>query len=176
MEPIRHFEISWPLGTFKKCLYLFSECRTSATENPPTCTKCKKPKYFAQLDQPCQFPFIVKGKTYYTCTYDYSYLTGYKPWCSVSTDENNLHNKGRTTIDGVTKKFWGICDDTDQCTIPPKCKLSLKRSVNFWKNFFLSSQRQKNINFLHIFCPCLWKEVGSKVVGIFKVLIRGYLT
>ena len=104
---------------------MFSECRTSGTENPPTCTNCKRPKYYAQLDQPCQFPFTVKGKTYYTCTYDYSYLMGYKPWCSVSTDENNKHNTGRTKIDGVTKKFWGICDDTDQCTIPSRCKLSL---------------------------------------------------
>ena len=143
----------------------FSECRTSATENPPTCTNCKRPKYYAQLDQPCQFPFIVKGKTYYTCTYDYSYLTGYKPWCSVSTDENNLHNKGRTKIDGVTKKFWGICDDTDQCTIPPKCKLSLKRSVNLGRIISCLQNGKKTSIFSHsVYSRVLTRVTFQKII------------
>ena len=154
---------------------IFSECRTSATENPPTCTKCKRPKYFAQLDQPCQFPFIVKGKTYYTCTYDYSYLTGYKPWCSVSTDENNLHNKGRTTIDGVTKKFWGICDDTDQCTIPPRCKLSLKRSVNLGR-IFSCLQNGKKTSIFYICLPLSLERGWIQSSRHLFILIRGYLT
>ena len=49
-----------------------------------------------------------------------------------------MHNKGRTKIDGETKKFWGICDDTtDQCNIPPRCKLSLKKGQLISEEFFL---------------------------------------
>ena len=65
----------------------------------------------------------MKNKTYHTCTYDYAHITGYKPWCSVDTDVNNNHNRGRTKdANGTTKKFWGVCDDTNSCIIPPRCK------------------------------------------------------
>ena len=79
---------------------------------------------YGQLNATCQFPFTVKGKTYYTCTWDYSHSTGNKPWCSVDTDDNNKHHGGRdrVEIDGKKKKFWGICDDTDACPIPPRRK------------------------------------------------------
>ena len=56
-----------------------------------------------------------KGKVYHTCTWDYSHTTGNFPWCSVDTDDNNKHHGGkdRVVIDGIKKKFWGICDSAD---------------------------------------------------------------
>ena len=79
---------------------------------------------YGQLNTTCQFPFTVKGKIYYTCTWDYSHTTDQNPWCSVDTDENNKHHGGkdRVVIDGIKKKFWGICDNTDACNIPPRRK------------------------------------------------------
>ena len=49
---------------------------------------------------------------------------GGKPWCSVETDENNLHHGGgdRVVINGTKKKFVGICDDHEHCNIPPRSK------------------------------------------------------
>ena len=84
-------------------------------------------KAFGQLNAECQFPFTVKGKYYYTCTWDYSHTTGNKPWCSVDTDDNNKHHGGkdRVVIDGKKKKFWGVCDNSDArdaCNIPPRRK------------------------------------------------------
>ena len=93
-------------------------CKTSLTnEGDPK-------KRHGQLNTTCQFPFTVKGKTYYTCTWDYSHTTGQNPWCSVDTDDNNKHHGGkdRIVINGIKKKFWGVCDDTDACNIPPRCK------------------------------------------------------
>ena len=93
----------------------YSDCRTSRTDDGI--------RQYGQLDKPCQFPFTVKGKTYYTCTWDYSFVTGYKPWCSLETDEDNKHKSGRfKDANGITKKYWGVCDDTDECNIPPRCK------------------------------------------------------
>ena len=79
---------------------------------------------YGQLNATCQFPFTVKNKIYYTCTWDYSHTTNQNPWCSVDTDDNNKHHGGkdRVIIDGKKKKFWGICDDTDACNIPPRRK------------------------------------------------------
>ena len=94
-----------------------TECRTSLTDDGG-----KAGRHYGQLDTPCKFPFKVKDKMYYTCTYDYSHLTGNKPWCSVDTDENNNHHNGpdRIAINGTLKKFWGICDDQEHCNIPPR--------------------------------------------------------
>ena len=66
-----------------------TECRTSKTDDGG-----KSAKHMGQLDKPCKFPFEVNGKMYYTCTYDYSHITGNKPWCSVDTDENYKHHGG----------------------------------------------------------------------------------
>ena len=92
-----------------------TECRTSLTDDGG-----KAGRHYGQLDTPCKFPFKVKDKMYYTCTYDYSHLTGNKPWCSVDTDENNKHHSGRDRIvvNGTSKKFYGICDDQEHCNIP----------------------------------------------------------
>ena len=65
---------------------------------------------------PCQFPFIYKGKTYYSCTYDNfddfspgvpSDFDG-QPWCSVATDLENKHISTQ----------YGICDDFELCPLP----------------------------------------------------------
>ena len=65
---------------------------------------------------PCQFPFIYKGKTYYSCTYDNfddfspgvpSDFDG-QPWCSVATDLENNHIWSQ----------YGICDDFELCPLP----------------------------------------------------------
>ena len=94
-------------------------CRTSLTDEG-----ILDDNAFGQLNAECQFPFTVKGKIYYTCTWDYSHTTGNKPWCSVDTDDNNKHHGGkdRVIINGKKKKFWGVCDDFDACNIPPRCK------------------------------------------------------
>ena len=52
----------------------------------------------------------------------YSHVTAYKPWCSTKTDDKNNHDKGRLKINGKTKKNWGVCDDTENCNIQPRCK------------------------------------------------------
>ena len=94
---------------------------------------------FGQLNATCQFPFTIKGKYYYTCTYDYSFLTGGNPWCSVDTDDDNKHHAGRdrVVIDGVKKKFYGICDDTFACNIPPRRKFENYPNHNFERKIFL---------------------------------------
>ena len=65
-----------------------------------------------KLNATCQFPFKHNGKTYYTCTYDYGYVTNHKPWCSTKTDEDFNHQEGN----------WGICDDEVNCYIPERSK------------------------------------------------------
>ena len=91
-------------------------CRTSLTNEGG--------RDLGQLNTICQFPFSVKGKMYYTCTWDYSHTTGNNPWCSVDTDNNNKHHGGRDRIEinGKKKKFWGVCDDSKACNIPPRRK------------------------------------------------------
>ena len=96
----------------------FIGCRTSQRNEG----LLHKGKWLGQLDKPCKFPFVVKGKTYHTCTYDFSHITGYNAWCSTNTDEKNNHIKGR---DSNGKKYWGVCDDTVKCNIPPRCKFLL---------------------------------------------------
>ena len=74
----------------------------------------------AQIGVPCVFPFTLKGKTYHSCTYDYSHVTGYKPWCSTKVDPNGNHVTGRNP-DGT--KNWGTClEDDFTCPIPPRRK------------------------------------------------------
>ena len=65
------------------------------------------------MNATCVFPFTVQGTTYYSCTYDFNFITGHKPWCSTKTDANGKHKSGN----------WGVCDDNDMCNIPPRCKL-----------------------------------------------------
>ena len=64
-----------------------------------------------KLNTPCVFPFTVAGTTYYSCTYDFNLVTGHNPWCSTKTDENDEH----------ILEHWGVCDDNDNCNIPPRC-------------------------------------------------------
>ena len=90
---------------------LFADCRTSLTDDGG--------KGKGKLNSTCQFPFIVKGVTYYSCTYDYGWVTGNKPWCSTKTDENSKHQSGQ----------WGVCDDYEKCHIPTRCKFFLKSEI-----------------------------------------------
>ena len=69
----------------------------------------------SQLNTPCQFPFIYKEKTYYSCTYDnFDDFNGVpsdfdgQPWCSVATDLENNHIWSQ----------YGICDDFELCPLP----------------------------------------------------------
>ena len=57
-------------------------------------------------DVPCVFPFIYKGKTYNSCTYE---DFGNVAWCSVATDEDNNH----------IRDHFGKCTDSENCDIPP---------------------------------------------------------
>ena len=45
----------------------------------------------------------------------------------MDTDDNNKHHGGkdRVVIDGKKKKFWGVCEDTEACNIPPRRKFDL---------------------------------------------------
>ena len=81
----------------------------------------------ATIDQPCVFPFKLanNNKTYHACTYDYSHVTAYKPWCSTKVNETGWH-VGKNP-DGT--KNWGICTDgteteeeLSKCPIPPRSK------------------------------------------------------
>ena len=69
--------------------------------------------------QKCLFPFTLNNITYRSCTYDYSYITFAKPWCSTKVDLDGNHVKGRNA-DG--SRNWGICDDRENCPIPPRRK------------------------------------------------------
>ena len=61
-----------------------------------------------KLNAACVFPFTVQGNTFYSCTYEFNFLTrNQKPWCSTKTDENGKHLDGN----------WGVCD-MDTCNIP----------------------------------------------------------
>lgn len=56
------------------------------------------------------FPFTVRGdKTYNACTYDLSYVTKSRAWCSTKTDSRGNHVTGNV----------GVCDPTT-CPIPPR--------------------------------------------------------
>ena len=48
-------------------------------------------------DEACDIPFQYRGKTYHTCTYDYS--SG-KPWCQANITYKN----------GESEESWGVCD------------------------------------------------------------------
>lgn len=82
----------------------FDSCKTSETDTGEGGR--------GHLNTPCQLPFTLRGRTYYACTYDYSHITGYKPWCSTKVDANGKHVSGGGN--------WGICDDIYNCPIPPK--------------------------------------------------------
>ena len=66
------------------------------------------------MNAACVFPFTVQGNTYNSCTYDFNFLTrNQKPWCSTKTDENGKH---------IGNGNWGVCDEKDNCNIPPRGK------------------------------------------------------
>ena len=88
--------------------FFFSDCRTSKTDTGY--------REKGQLDTPCKFPFIVANVTYYSCTYDFGFVTGNKPWCSIKVDKKHNHISGN----------WGVCDDYEKCSIPERCKLKNK--------------------------------------------------
>ena len=52
-------------------------------------------------DQPCAFPFIYKGQKYFECTSVED--PDNRSWCSIKTDENENHVKGKNT--------WGYCQE-----------------------------------------------------------------
>ena len=87
-----------------------SNCRTSLTDRGYN--EKYKTGNKGKLNATCQFPFKYLGKTYYTCTYDYGYVTEHKPWCSTKTDENFNH----------VIRNWGVCDDEVNCYIPERSK------------------------------------------------------
>ena len=72
------------------------------------------------MNTPCKFPFIVANVTYYSCTYDFGFVTGNKPWCSIKVDEKHNHISGN----------WGVCDDYEKCSIPERCKYFKILSLN----------------------------------------------
>ena len=69
----------------------------------------------------------MKGVTYYSCTYDYGWVTGNKPWCLTKTDENSKHQSGQ----------WGVCDDYERCHIPTRCKFFVNQTSH--QSWFLLS-------------------------------------
>ena len=104
-------------------MIIFSECKTKNSTSLYSLLKRRK----AKIDLPCVFPFTLgaNNKTYHACTYDYSHITGYKPWCSTKVDENGVHVS--KNADGT--KNWGICTDETEdvavdtnCPIPPRSK------------------------------------------------------
>ena len=108
--------MEWLLTSTGLFYYLFlTECKTSNSSDVYQLLI----KRGAQIGQPCIFPFTVKNKTYHSCTYDFSHVTGYKPWCSTKIDNAGNHITGRNT-DGTAN--WGICEDVENCPIPPRRK------------------------------------------------------
>ena len=93
--------------------FLHLECKTSLTDSGP--------RQNTALNQTCKFPFKVAGKTYHTCTYDHSGGTGFKPWCSVRTDEFNNHIRDSDPR-AMGKPTYGICDDYKICPIQTRRK------------------------------------------------------
>ena len=51
--------------------------------------------------RPCAFPFIYKGQKYFECTSVED--PNNRSWCSIKTDENDIHVKGKNT--------WGYCQE-----------------------------------------------------------------
>merc|ERR1719219_1688494 len=64
----------------------------------------------------CVFPFIFRGKTYNSCSWDMHQLTDHKAWCSTAVHgedhERAGHHRGGEGL-------WGTCDNAT-CVIPPK--------------------------------------------------------
>lgn len=95
---------------------------------------------------PCVFPFTHRGKTYNSCTWDVSYVTGNRPWCSTSTDVNGNHLQGR----------WGNCDENSDCPVPPRGKDWLLHNIRLedaTPRWFVSCRK---------FC-CTWKGPRKKI-------------
>ena len=70
----------------------------------------------------CIFPFTYGGITYNSCTYDYSRVFQYFPWCSTKVDTFGEHLAGKNS-----EGAWnvGICEDKDTCPLPNKRKSNL---------------------------------------------------
>ena len=101
-------------------MFYIPECKTGNSSALYPLLKSRK----AVIGEPCVFPFKLdlNNKTYHSCTYDFSHVTGYKPWCSTKVDANGYHIKKNP--DG--SKNWGTClEDDTSCPIPPRRKLYL---------------------------------------------------
>ena len=88
--------------------------KTTSTTSNPTIIGCRTSQTDTgyqnkgKLNTACVFPFTVQGNTFYSCTYEFNFLTrNQKPWCSTKTDENGKHLDGN----------WGVCD-MDTCNMP----------------------------------------------------------
>ena len=107
----------------------------------------------AVFNEPCVFPFKLdlNNKTYHACTYDFSHVTGYKPWCSTKVDENGYHVKKNP--DGT--KNWGVCleeESSSNCPIPPRSKRkSVKRG---------SSTIFKTVQSVFFLTCCFYQQIG----------------
>ena len=87
--------------TFYETTIQILECKTSSTAG------------IGMANLPCQFPFTLRNKTYHSCTFDFSHITEYLPWCSTKVDDLGNHISAGNN--------WGICDDLANCPIPPRC-------------------------------------------------------
>ena len=62
-------------------------------------SKCKTTPDGPQVEAPCVFPFIYKGKEYNECTFQKGDV---KAWCSTKVDGNGKHVGGQ--------RQWGYCE------------------------------------------------------------------
>ena len=62
-------------------------------------SKCKTTPDGPQVEVPCVFPFIYKGKEYNECTFQKGDV---KAWCSTKVDGNGKHVGGQ--------RQWGYCE------------------------------------------------------------------
>ena len=99
-----------------------------------------------KLNAACVFPFTVQGNTFYSCTYEFNFLTrNQKPWCSTKTDENGKHLDGN----------WGVCD-MDTCNIP------LRGGYEF-HSFYYKSVKTTIVYFIKVYVLrqkqsfCIWR-------------------
>ena len=72
-----------------QCLFLFLTALS----------KCKTTPDGPQVEVPCVFPFIYKGKEYNECTFQKGDV---KAWCSTKVDGNGKHVGGQ--------RQWGYCE------------------------------------------------------------------
>ena len=76
----------------------------------------------AKPNIPCIFPFRFNGVDYNECTWDHSFLTGHKAWCSTLVNETGHHVGGQGE--------WGNCGTG--CPILPKPSRDLLGKTCFY--------------------------------------------